>query len=333
MRINFATAKNSRIPQFIGVNSTDDKFKQVVNEAQRRLVRSGLWWGTYQTYQIFLSSSGALTWPRQVAAIEAIAINDSPITVRDQWFQYLQTGWGIRSSTTSSDELQLIDQGTAVVFEDITDTDTYLRVYSDVAESASSRILIQGYDENGTYIRTLDGGEYVDGEYVTISTTPTQTTNKFTSVTGIIKPVTNGPVRLFKRDKDLIDTAIGYYEADETTPSYRRSIIPGLSQAPAYDQGSTSSPIISARKIDAVVKLDPIDVSGDNDWFVIHNLEALKMACKAVVLEEAENPSADAYWNKTLTVLRNELEHYEGHGAVKPLRIDGPDWGAAENVI
>ena len=97
MKLTLGQVKQSRIPDFLGFDPQDTRLVQIVNEAHQRLMMQGLFWGTYQTYQICVSSEGCLTWPRQVASIEALAVNDQPITLRNNWFEYLQTGFGIHA--------------------------------------------------------------------------------------------------------------------------------------------------------------------------------------------------------------------------------------------
>lgn len=268
-----------------------------------------------------------MTWPRQVASIEALAVNHQPITLRNNWFEYLQTGFGIRTTGNSS-ELQLMDRGRSPVFLDMTDFSSTLRVYSEVSESASAKLLVQGYDENGNWIRTLDNGTWVDGEYITISTTPTGSINIFTTITGVQKPVTNGPVHLAKVTGESVVVPIGYYEWDETLPDYRRSIIPGLGDAPQYVCGS-GDPLTDKRVVRAVVKLDHIDVRRDTDWFVLGNLPALKNAAKAVQLEEQQNVGEAArYFGEAIRLLEVELTHYQGKSNVEPMNIQSESWGA-----
>jgi hypothetical protein len=327
MKLTLGQVKQSRIPDFLGFDPEDSRLVQIVNEAHQRLVMQGLYWGTFQTYQICVSSDGCLTWPRQVASIEALAVNQQPITLRNNWFEYLQTGFGIRTTGNSS-ELQLMDRGRSPVFLDMTDFSSTLRVYSEVSESASAKLLVQGYDENGNWIRTLDNGTWVDGEYITISTTPTGSSNIFTTITGVQKPVTNGPVHLSKVTGESVVVPIGYYEWDETLPDYRRSIIPGLGDAPQYVCGS-GDPLTNKRVVRAVVKLDHIDVRRDTDWFVLGNLPALKNAAKAVQLEEQQTVGEAArYFGEAIRLLEIELTHHQGKSNVEPMNIQSESWGA-----
>jgi len=334
MRLTFAQVKASRIPKFLGMDPDGTRFAQTLNEAQQRLMMQGLYWGTFQTYQICTTAEGCITWPRQVASIEALAVNQEPITLRNSWFEYLQTGWGIRTTGNSS-ELQLMDRGRSPIFEDITDFVSTLRVHSEVVEDASARLLVQGYDGNGNWVRTQDSGTWIDGEYIDISTTTASSVNIYTAITGIQKPTTNGPVHLSKVTGDGLVVPIGYYEWDEQSPDYRRSIIPGLGDAPQYTCGS-GDPLTNKRVVRAVVKLDHIDVVRDTDWLVIGNLPALKNACKAVVLEEQQNRGeAEQYLGEAIRLLEVELTHYQGRSNVQPLKMEAETWGAGEigNII
>lgn len=326
-RLTLGELKTKGLPDFLGLCPSDNKFTQLVNEAHSRLVKQGLYWGTFQTYQICVGSDGCLTWPRQVASIEALAVNEHPITLRNGWFEYLQTGYGIRTTGNSS-ELQLLDRGRSCVYDDMNDFQSTLQVYSGVDEAAGAKLLVQGYDENGNWIRTQDGSTWVDGEYIDISTTVTGSSSIFTAITGVQKPVTNGPVYLSKVTKDAIVVPIGYYEADETLPSYRRSVIPGLGDAPQYVCGS-GDPLTNKRVVRAVVKLDHIDVRQDTDWLLLEEYGAIKNAAKAIQLEEQQNRGEAAqYMQEAVRLLEVELLHYEGTSNVEPLRVEAETWGA-----
>jgi len=327
MKLTLGQVKQSRIPDFLGFDPQDTRLVQIVNEAHQRLMMQGLFWGTYQTYQICVSSEGCLTWPRQVASIEALAVNDQPITLRNNWFEYLQTGFGIRSTSNSS-ELQLMDRGRSAVFLDMTDFSSTLQVYSEVDEDASAKLLVQGYDQNGNWIRTLEGSQWIDGEYIAIGTTTAASSKIFTAITGVQKPVTNGPVHLSKVTAESVVVPIGYYQWDEQFPDYRRSIIPGLGNAPQYTCGS-GDPLTKKRVVRAVVKLDHIPVKRDTDWFVLGNEPALKNAAKAVQLEEQQNRAEAAqYLGEAIRLLEVELTHYQGRSNLEPMNIQSESWGA-----
>jgi hypothetical protein len=323
MKATLGTAKASTIPDILGMCSTDARFTQVLNEAHKRLVDEGKWWGTFQRYDICVGTDGCLVWPRQVATIETFAINDVPQRIRNGWYEFLETGYGVRSNCADSCETQMIDRGTACVFQDMPDSTRYVQVYSEIAEAATATIIVQGYDENGNWIRTLDGAVWIDGEKLVVSTTVATSTNIFSAVTGIIKTVTNGPVHLSYYLTPGPAIPIGYYEATETLPSYRKTLIPGLANVANYTCPEDPTSIIEKRIIQTVVKLDHIDVVADNDFLVLGNIPALKMACKAVQFENQENQEkAVGYWAQARDLLEKELRHYQGEGVIEPARIE-----------
>lgn len=322
-RLTFGQVKNSLIPGDLGLCSTDDRFRQILNEAHERLTQAGKYHGTFQRYDICVGTDGSLLWPRQVAAIEAFAVNDVPQTIRNGWYEFLQSGQGIRSSTVNSGELQLLDHGNAVVFEPMPDNHHYVQVYSEVEEASGTRILIQGYDDAGQWVRTEDSGTWVDGEYLALGNSVVTSTKKYSHVTGINKPVTSGSVRLNRYKSPGPAVPIGFYEPSETTPMYRKSLVPGLKNAPDYTNPNGGDTIVGKRMLQSMVKLDHIDVSHDNDFLVIMNIGALRLACKAVLLESREDwQQANALWARAYQILDAELSHYQGDGVVEPLNVE-----------
>jgi hypothetical protein len=269
-----------------------------------------------------------------VASILGITINNEHVVpMRNHWFEYLDGGYGIRTSCNSS-EIQLFDEGEACTFDDIASiTDTTLKVYSTETEAANTRVLLQGYDENGVWITSLDSGTVIDGEYLTISETPntvTESTNKFSAITGFQKPVTNGPIYLQRSSVSQGDANIGYYEWDETNPIYRRSKIPGLGDMPQFSC-SDGTPLTNRRTIRAMVKLKHIDVVRDTDWFILRNVEAFKLGMQAVRFEDAEKlDDAARAWALAEDILSRELEHYQGTANIVPVRAEPELWGAGE---
>jgi len=319
IRLRWSDVK-SELAAVLGMASTSSRVISLTNEAQQRLISKGKWVGTYARYRICINSA-CITWPRQIEAIEAFTICDVPGTVRSPWFEFLSNGPG-KLDEDSNFGYQLVDRGHAATFDDVVATGANkLRVHSDVAESASSRILIQGYDENANWVRTLDAGEYVDGEYVTISSTYQYTSTRWSNITGIQKPVTNGTVRVYEYSTTLSSAikAIGFYENDETVPMYRRSIIPGL----ANTEGCNCDSDCTNKTITVMAKLAYIPVRNDNDYLMIGNLPALKDMVKSCDYRDKNQfELAAAYEQSAVAELKAELEAHIGHGTVTPIRVE-----------
>lgn len=311
MRTTLAQAKASRIAPAIGMCPTDSRFIAILNEAQHRLLLKGKWWGAYARYRICVNSQ-CLTWPRQVAAIEAISIDQFPIKMRNEWFEYLEAGYGLK--TTDQRDMEMFDRGTAVTFDDICPGDKKLRIYIDDPDDAGKTITVSGYDDYNNWILTEDGE--VDGETITLAYPYVDSTHEFSAITGVVKDATQGVVRLYELDTDtLAIRPLAYYEPDETTPVYRRSFLPYL--------GNTTDTDCGKYTIDAMVKLEYIPAAKDKDFLLISNLPALKEGCMAVVFEEkGELDKAMLHEARAVQLLEEELRHYRGDGAVLALRVD-----------
>jgi hypothetical protein len=332
-KLTFGDCKSS-IARAAGLCATDARVATYLNEATQRLMNRGKWVGTYGRF-LFCLNDGCIVWPRQIETIEAFALCRTPGIVRSEWFEFQESGLGIRKGDDCSGRV-LIDRGTTCVFNNITrgQTNRKIKVYADVAETGSPVIIVQGYDENGNWIQTESGGELIDGEEIAIATGGTISTKFFSSVTGVIKPVTKGFVRLYEYNTDTSSNyqSMAVYEPDETKPIYRQSLIPGLSQfGTCSDDDATTC---GKTQVTVVAKLRFIAVSGtsDNEWVMLGNLPALKLAVQALVLEEKNNPElAEVYLQKSVRELERELEVYQGDGVVNTPRVAAAsEWGGGE---
>lgn len=331
MKLIVSQARNA-IAKAAGLCPTDSRVVEYINEAVQSLLPKGKWVGTYQRYLICTEES-CLVWPRQIETIEAMAICNRPGVVRNDWFEFLENGPGIINGDSCISRT-MVDRGTVCSFSDITpgQTDRKIRVYADVAEDAAAVITLQGYDENGQWIRSLVSGSWIDGLRVPISTTPQLSTKFFTKLVRVIKPVTNGNVRLYEYNTTTAANvrALAVYEPDETLPEYRKSFVPSV---PHRASGSDCEKV----KVEVAAKLRYIPVSGDNDFIMIGNLRALVSMVQA--LRKYENDlinEAQSYEATAVRYLEEELRSYQGDGPVVQLRTQNRNiWGAGyvENVI
>lgn len=332
-RLNFSAVKPV-IGRVLGVCQTDARIAQYTNEAQERLMLKDKWVGTTIRYRLCLSSS-CVTLPRQIETIEAWALCDQPMQIRNRWYEFVQNGPGQRRQNLGSPN-QLIDRGTSCLFHDMDNTTSLVNVVANVPEAAGAKILLRGYDENAQWIRTEypGPGTWIDGEYVAINTTGTRSTKKFSSITEVVKPVTNGPVNLFEWVNGANFQQIAYYESDETLPIYRRYLIPGLEQAGNCQ--NTSTDCCENKSVTVIAKLRHIPVSNDNDFLILQNIGALKLMVMAILKEERNLfQEALGYEAQAVKLLQDELSSFEGDGVTPVLRLEHPDLfgGYVENDI
>lgn len=299
-----------------------------LNEAQERLMEMGKWKGTYQKYR-FCVNDGCITLPREVEGIEAFALESRPGTVRNQWFEFLESGPGLLASDDNIG-VQLIDRGLAVAFDDVVGTGKKLAVYCDKSEAATAKIVLRYYDSNGQFVRTQQDGSFQDGEALAF---PSPGGYTYTSsevapggLVAVIKPITNGMVRLYQYTvADASLKPLAYYAPTEQVPEYRRALIPDLS---SFGCGEDCENVT----VDVMAKLKHVPVTGkDNDMLMIRSLGALKLACKALKFEDANDfAGANEWWSSARHVLDEQLKTYLGDAAVQPVKTLSPEiWGAA----
>ena len=303
MKLTLSDIKSS-MSRMLSMSSTDSRVIDYINEAQERPLHKGKWVGTYARFAVS-SSDGTITWPRQLETIESIAIGDGAGVVRNEWFEFLESGYGIQDKD-DADDMTLIDRGESCVFSDIGGTDKKIRVYSGHTSDAGKRLLLQGYDANGDWIRTLDGTTWVDGEYVTLTTTYVDTNSIFSELVGVQKDETVANVKVY----ELLPAAgttrlIAEYQPTEVRPVYRRSLIAGLK-----DTGET-------RVVTIIGKLRFVPAKYDTDWLHISSEPALKEMILSIRKAENNLPQEAAiYERRAVELLQEQLLHYMGDGAV-----------------
>lgn len=328
-RATLGDALASRIPVVLNIKPSDIRVIQYINSACQRLITRGHWIGTVQTYTVRTDSKNVsgqtLTLPPQFATIEGIAVCRSPLNIRPWWYMWNNNGWGItRSSDTTQCASQAIMLGNFCTFAELPATGLRIRFQCDLVQDVGKTAIVFGYDGNGNWIRTVQGGVMADGEVIALSQTPgTLSVNSFSQVTDIQFPVVNTtgiqtPSRvsqawLYSFD-GTTNTMIGQYQWWETRPSYRRYVIPVFQGAP-----------VTNPSIDLVGKMNFIPVSNPNDYLSIPNLEAVRLGCMAVKAEEEHlwDEAAIMWEGKrdqngkiiregAITILENELQHFNG---------------------
>lgn len=323
------------VAKMLSMSSTDSRVVDYINEAQERLLYKGKWPNTYARYSV-TNSNGTITWPRQLETIESVAVDDRPAVVRNEWFEFLETGIGLVEST-GSDSGTLVDRGQACTFSDISassdEPDKNLKVYYNSADNGKT-INFQGYDDNGSWIITQSGSTYADGVTLTFDTssdtadtsvagfthyvpfTGAGFTQKWTSLVAVRKDVTNFNVQVYEVEAtgEITARLIADYEPTETSPIYRRSLITGLA-----DDGSSTSTVT------VVGKLRFIPAIKDADWLFINYESPIKELVMSIrKAEQNLINEAQAYEARAVNLMEEYLMHYLGDGAAMIPKFTSP---------
>lgn len=147
-----------------GMCATDPQLLARTNEAQERLLNKGLYAGTYGRYSVCVYG-GCITLPREFESILGYNYGGAPSQVYNQWYEFMANGPG---ASQAGAWRQLQDRGYVPCFRPL-DSQKYIRVYTDLAEDATSTILFRGSDTYNNRVQTQENGVYIDGERLNLS--------------------------------------------------------------------------------------------------------------------------------------------------------------------
>lgn len=333
-----------RIPAALKLCGSDPRYLAILNEAEEMLVEAGAYWGIFVRYRAQVAS-GLLVWPQEIASILSGSVCNSPIKTRSMSWEFMDMGMGLQSpldTTTGTTSCcggtagfcssDLLDRGNIPVSTPITGLVSKLKVYCDLPADNAAICTFMGLDENGNEIR-LAGGSPSDGEIVIPSVGGTLSTKLFSNITGVIKPVTQGPIRLYAYDTlTALQTALAVYDYDVTNPFYRVSYVPSLD-----NQQPGSTPIT----VEVLAKLDFMPMRNPTDFALIGNIPALKAMCVAIAdAEKTSSPiEKQAIIQGGLALakmfLNNELMHFNGapEDHIQVQGITGPSQEVLETFV
>lgn len=311
-RLTLADIKNSRCPAVLGVCSDDSRLIQWLNEAELRLLQMPAnWWGTTQKIEVYTDGT-LITWPRQVAAVRAIKACGNRAQIANGWYGFMGPCLDCGEDDQIPGCIRFEAENTAPAFKEIGTTGSTLRLYPVNACDVGKTVLLQGYDEFGTWIRTKTADycqtyDWVDGEYLTLAQPYVESDYGWLcgGLRGVQKPVTVGDVQLREVETDGTQTVIGNYEPSETRPDYLRHrlhTVAGCACACDCDDSYL---------VEAIVKLQHLDVALDTDTLVIGNLPALKEMMRAVQFYENDDiEKAMTYEKMAIRELNKELRNH-----------------------
>lgn len=329
MRLRLIDCRLSRLPTLIGKCQADiPEIAEYVNTAQRRLLMATeasdeSWYGTWAEVRLNVSHTQPyITLPREIARLEAVTVNDRPVPVNNQFYEYLQFGNGRMSKDwlrRCANPLRAVYQrNNHVLFTDLTNVPQFITLFGTDATDlqGEKRVLIQGLDQNGQPVYTMDGQTQVVGEFVNLTTPFATTKFKYSRITGIQKDLTNGTVQFFQMDPvSGAQSQILTMEPGEKTADYRRYFFDRL-PCGTLPPGSAATTTPRPAQVTAIAKLDLIPVMVDTDWLLFQNLEAIIEECQAVRYSAVDNIAsqqlAAIHHKNAIRLLNGELGHYLG---------------------
>jgi hypothetical protein len=291
-----------------------------VNELQTRLLYcreagdTG-WYGGWAAMNFTVTRADPyITTPREVARIEQLAICNRPTPIQNQFYEFLDFGVGPQTLQRHCGKiLQAYERNNAVTFVDLDPVGKTIRVVYTNSADIGKRVFLQGYDANEVKIYSQDGLNEVDGLYLTLEDPFIQAPFGISSLTGIQKDATVGPVKFYEVDLTTGDTELLLtMEPTEETASYRRYYFGGLPNNCCADPANPTTNVL----VTAIVKLELIPVAVDTDYLYIQNVQALIEEGKAFRHSNMDNGEAKqlslAEHAQAVRYLQGQLVHREG---------------------
>lgn len=275
--------KQSELPGHLNLCPDDPRFVERVNRALEWLFLCGSWMGTIRPILLCVRS-GCVVAPPFCANIESIHPCDYSGRIESNWYKTLP---GFNPSWREKGDLwfEYVDQ--VCCSEPICQPRT-MRVFATQSSDRGKTITFLGYDVNRQWVRTRRAGLWQDGETVTMMPPFQDTVTEFTSVTQVVKDVTDGPVRVFAYELATNQmTPFGDYQHWETQPSYQRYRVHNRDRL--RDANCRAGHVVEAQ-----IKLCHIPVTADADVLPIQNRVGLEMAVQGVkALDDGDLGKAD----------------------------------------
>lgn len=271
--------------------------------------------------------------PREIARLIVMGVCESPVHIRNGFYEYLNYGSGLQPKTCRASgcgsTFQAFERDSVFTFTALSGTKT-IRIYPNDTRDSGKRVLIQGKDANGQTILSTNPGSALTapGEYAVLQFPFVDTANIFSTIEGIQKDQTYGQVLLTQVDPvTLVESALSTMEPTEGTALYRRYLINGIPNTNLCCQG------LGTVQIRAEGRLDFMPVANETDYLTIPNIPALIEECRSIRASRIDTPAAAQqaviFHARAIALLNGQLDLYYGktNTAVKV-----PIWGSNKLV-
>jgi hypothetical protein len=331
-RLRLYDIRISNLPSAVGLCQSDIAgIANIVNSAQRRLLyckeagEEGWYGGWAETIFTTNRTTPYVTFDNSVARLEFVDLCDSPISVNNQFMEYVRFGNGrmpklFRTQHTGCFRPEVYSRNNVPTIQDLAPPPQNIAAFITDPTDVGKRVMIQGTDNNGMQVFTQDGFQRAAGQFATLSTPFVVWPQQWNTITGIQKDITNGPVQIFQMDPTTgAQVLLANMQPYETTAWYRRYFFHPLPFAccnsVAFPNICTPTPPQNIQ-VTAIVKLEFVPVRFDTDYCLIQNLEALTEEAMAVRYSTMDSQDSKALalvkHKEAVRFLNGEVQHYYG---------------------
>ncbi len=318
----------SRTAGTTGMSVTDARFIARLNMVQEELMNEQDWPGVVDQWLFKVDQdSGMIAAPYMFDRVMQITVDDIPKIVVSPYFEFYAYGSGITDDYTAYGRqrrcwvdvaIPKLESPTVkpIPSSDVAAGPWVLRLYCAVDENVLGvppTINIQGLDNDGLIIRSLsDGtaGDYINGINVDLdfSQPYVETTQEFSKITAVIKPSTNGYIKITAWN-GVTEYELSNYAFNETVCSYRHYFVGAVSNR---GRSGVRDKVVLAR-----CRRRFVPVAEDNDVLMISNLPALQ--CGIIAAWKRESGDYEAYQIQKATavdLLKKEAMAYHGKSRI-----------------
>lgn len=287
--LQLADARNSlEIKAVAGVCTTSDDFLSMLNQAQRRLIERGNWFGTEWIVKLCVYN-GCVTWPRYVSTVLGVRFCClGNVDIRNNWYRMS----GPNNCSFGSWDHTISDNGTSPIYNEIMGTAGVELWYSPTKlEDVGKKVVVFGTDPNGQPLQEKVNGVWRRGKTVTATATFVPTgAGLVQKITSVSREISQSNMQLFGYDAaSLTFRDLAIWEPTETHPAYRRSLIKGFKCIPSNCPVTDGVKLVT---IEAMVKLAFVPAVNDEDFLAIEDMTALAFMIAAIRLEESNQDAA-----------------------------------------
>jgi hypothetical protein len=258
-------------------------------------------------------SNGCFTAGRDIEKIVKARINGTYANVFDKWYEFLDAGPGLLDDQANPGYQDVIDRGLVCTQYD-PPRPMQLAVCSDLAETDTSYLLIQGWDETDREVRSNTPDGIILGEYVPITKDVLFYTNaKFSKIKSVIKPRTNGYVMLagvtFTSTGTVDDRHhLAWYHPDDERPEFRRYAFKALQDGTRTDK---------YYKLHAVAQMKFVPFWRDTDPIWPDSIPLIKFMLQAMKYYDSGDPAKGRAYEQLAEQLM--LEFADTHDTVQAI--------------
>lgn len=280
-------------------------FAALVNQGQRMLMKRGNWFGTEWLVK-FCITDGCIAWPRFVGTVLGMRFCGSAESafMQNQWYTILgQYCNGYQNWSGYGSGITVEDNGTAPCFNEVMCPEGKLiRYVVTKRPDLGKTVKIYGTAYGGQPLQERDDdGNWTNGLTITAADPFGSTTVLVTHITSVVREETQGPAWLYEYNAtDDVQRQLAAYQPSETNPRYRRSKIRNWNNW--WMQTCTKSNQQPTRSLEALVKLEFIPATHDDDFLFIDDFDALALMIKAIRLGESDDNAGFA--EKTLFAVK-----------------------------